>query len=57
MFAYINEVLYIFEYSLEDMEKENNGGYLRKVEECFDDVIISIQEQIGNTKCHNMNKN
>jgi len=27
------------------MEKENKGGYLRKVEECFDDLIISLQRQ------------
>jgi len=30
------------------MEKENNGGYWRKVEECFDDLIMSLEGQEGN---------
>lgn len=30
------------------MEKEKKGGYWRKVEECFDDLIISLQRQKGN---------
>lgn len=29
------------------MKKENKGRYLRKVEECFDDLIISLQRQKG----------
>jgi len=38
------------------MEKENNGCYLRKVEECFDDLIITLKGQKGNKNYHNMKK-
>jgi len=30
------------------MEKENKGRYLKKVEECFDDLILSLQRQKWN---------